>query len=263
MGSAAAVAFKDLAGSVIRLPLAFTLAFDDIEQKYRRTVLGPLWIVLGQAATIAGFVIVFSGLFQTDPQVYALYLAAGFPVWMLISSYLTDMPNTFIQARGFLESFELPWLIHIWRRSIGYVIVFAHQIVTLFAVMAFLGTPLRWEMLWTIPALLVVMVAGSGIGMLLGVLGGRYRDLQPAMGVAAGFLFFFSPVMWRAEQLQVNEWAVQYNPIYYMITLVREPLLGNAPSAHIWIGTGIAAVSLFVIGFITFWACRRRLYHWL
>jgi ABC-type polysaccharide/polyol phosphate export permease len=259
----ATVAFQDLMGSVYRLPLAFHLAVADINSKYRRTVLGPLWIVLGQAATIAGFVVVFSGLFNIDPRTYTLYLASGFPVWMLISSYLTEMPATFIQSRGFIESFELPWLIQVWRRSITYLLVFLHQIVTLFVAMVALGAPFHWEILYAVPAILIAMFAGSGVGLALAVFGARYRDLQPAMGVIAGFLFFISPVMWRAEQLDINRWVVQYNPLYYVITLVREPLLGRAPSEEIWLGAMIGAVIAMAIGLLCFWVSRRRLYHWM
>jgi ABC-type polysaccharide/polyol phosphate export permease len=261
--SPAAVAAQDLTGSILRLPLAFALALDDVYAKYRRTVLGPLWIVIGQAATVAGFVVVFSGLFQMDPRVYALYLAAGFPVWALLSSYLSDMPLTFINARGMMESYELPWLMHIWRRSIGYVLVFAHQLVTLFAVMAMMGVAPRPEMLLIVPALAVLMLAGSGLGLLLALFGARYRDLQPAMVVVSSFLFLFSPVVWRAEQLQVNEWAVQFNPVYYFLKLLRDPLMGQAPSPELWLGTSVAALVIFAIGFLAFYVCRRRLYHWL
>jgi lipopolysaccharide transport system permease protein len=182
---------------------------------------------------------------------------------MLISAYITEMPLTFIQARGLIESFELPWLTHIWRRSISYLLVFLHQIVILFLAMAILGAPPRWEMLYAAPALVIVLIAGSGLGMVLGVFGARYRDLQPAMVVVSGFLFFFSPVMWRAEQLRVNEWAVHYNPLYYMITLARDPLLGRVPSADIWIGASLAAVALVGAGFLCFLLSRRRLYHWM
>ncbi len=259
----ASVALGDLIGSVRRLPLAMTLALDDIHGKYRRTVLGPLWIVLGQVATIAGFVVVFSVLFNQDPGTYALYLAAGFPIWTLISYFLSDMPTTFIGAKGMIESYELPWLIHVWRRAFGYVLTFLHQIVPFFLVMAFLGVVPRPEMLYVIPALVVLILAGVGLGILLAIFGARYRDLQPAMAMAATFLFFFSPVMWRAEQLHINQWVVELNPLYYFIKLVRDPLLGVAPSADTWTGATAGALGVFLLGFVGFWLCRRRVYHWL
>jgi ABC-type polysaccharide/polyol phosphate export permease len=252
-----------MADSIRHFPLAIRLAVDDIEGKYRRTALGPVWIILGQVGLIAGFLMIFTVLFGIDRSSYAIYLAAGFPVWALISSYLTEMPNAFVQSRGYIESFELPWLLQVWRRSIGYLLIFAHQIVTLFVVMALLQTPPSWEMLLAIPALLIVSVGGVGIGIVLGVLGARYRDLHPTMGILTRFLFFFSAVMWRPEQLTQNRWLVDYNPLHHVMQLVRDPLMGVAPQPILWICTSLGAVLLLLIGFVTFWVCRRRLYHWL
>lgn len=262
MGTAE-VALQDLRDSIKRLPLAFGLAADDIQGKYRRTVLGPIWITLGQAATIAGFALVFSGLFRTSQTEYAFFLAASLPVWALISTYMIEMPVAFVQAKGFLESYELPWLTHIWRRSLGYLLVFAHQIITLIVVMALLRIPPRAEMLLAIPALVLVVVAGAGMGMFLAVVGARYRDLQPAMSILVSLLFFLTPVIWRSDQLPANEWIFLLNPLYYLVTLVRDPLLGHAPSSEIWVVASLITLSLFLLGFLTFSSSRGRLYHWL
>lgn len=270
------VAWRDLWGSLHRLPLAAWLALDDIHGKYRRTVLGPLWIVIGQGAMILGFAIVFSGLFRMDPATYLLYLAAGFPVWTLIAQFLTDMPMAFIGAKGVIESYELPWITHIWRRSFGYLLTFLHHILILFiaiAVMAVMSRqglfenapalPAPVNMLYVIPALLIVLVAGTGGGLLIAVIGARYRDLQPAMQVAASFLMLLSPVVWRADHLELNQWIVELNPIYYYLRIVREPLLGAVPPAHIWTVASTLAAGLFMAGFLAFMFSRRRLYHWL
>lgn len=264
----AAVAFRDLAGSVVRLPLALRLALDDIHGRYRRTVLGPFWITLAQAVTVAGFVFVYSELFHQEPRAYALYLAAGIPIWMLIANYLSDMPNAFISARGFIESFGLPWLVHIWRRSIGYALTFLHHLVTFFVVMVWFlaeGWPVPNPeiMLLAVPALFVLTIAGTGVGIMLAVFGARYRDLQPAAQMSAGFLFMFSPVMWRPEQIQAKEWVYQYNPLYYFIKLLREPLLGRMPSPGLWLGCSAGAMALFALGFLVYYLSRRRLYHWI
>lgn len=240
------------------------LALDDVHGKYRRTILGPLWITIGQAVTIAGFVVVFSGLFNQDPQGYAIYLAAGFPVWTFLAQYLVDMPNAFIASRGLIESYELPWLTHVWRRSIGYFLVFLHQLVTLFVTMALLDVQPNINMLYAVPAAAIVVLAGTGAGLLFAVLGARYRDLQPALQVAAGFLFLFTPVIWRSDQLQASvSWAYDYNPLYYYLTLLRDPLLGQLPEPRMWIVATAGAFGLFVLGFLVFLLSRRRLYYWL
>jgi lipopolysaccharide transport system permease protein len=260
---AAEVALRDFGGALRHFPLALRLALDDIQGKYQRTVLGPLWIVIGQAATVAAFGVVFSGLFRMDPETYVLYLAAGLPTWSLLASHLNEMPSAFIVDRGMIETYEIPWTTYVWRRSFGYILVFGHQILTLFVVMALLNHMPTVEMLYVLPALVIVNVAGVGVGLVLAVMGARYRDLQPAMGVVTGFLFLFSPVVWRPEQLEQNYWAVQFNPMYYFVKLVRDPLMGQPPEPSLLIATGLGAAALFGLGFIVFMLSRPRLYHWL
>lgn len=260
---AAESALRDLGGSLRRLPLALGLAADDINGKYRRTILGPLWIMLGQAAMIGGFTLVFSGLLGVSPGDYSLYLAAGLPVWALVSTFLLDMPMAFVNSKGFLESFEVPWLTHIWRRSFGYLLVFAHQIIILFVAMAWLQVSPSANMLYAIPGLLIVLIGGTGLGMLLSVVGARYRDIQYAMSILASFLFFLTPIVWRSRELPLNTWIFEYNPLFYLINVVRDPLLGEVPHADTWVIAAGCALLFFLLGFVSFWLGRGRLYHWL
>lgn len=257
------VALRDLQKSVVRLPLAARLAVDDIESKYRRTVLGPLWIALGQAATIAGFTLVFSGLFRSSPPEYALFIGAGLPTWTLIAAHLTDMPTALVAAKGYIESYEVPWLTHIWRRSLLYLIIFAHQIITFVVLLVVMQARVSVEMLLVIPGLLVTTVAGAGLGIFLAVLGARYRDLQHAMGMVSSPLFFMTPVIWRAQQLTNNEWVYHLNPLYYFVSIVRDPLVGHAPSAYVWIIACVLAAAFFTLGIAVYGWNRGRLYHWL
>lgn len=261
--TSAVVALRDLQKSIVCLPLALRLAVDDIETKYRRTVLGPFWIALAQAATIVGFTLVFSGLFRASPPDYALFIAAGLPTWTLISTHLTDMPAALVTVKGYIESYEVPWLTHIWRRSFQYLIIFGHQIITFAVLVVVLRAPVSVEILLVIPGLLIVTVAGVGMGIFLAVLGARYRDLQHAMSMISALLFFMTPVIWRATQLVTNEWIYIFNPLYYLASVVRDPLLGHAPSAEVWVIACAFAVAFFVIGVVIFSWSRRRLYHWL
>lgn len=257
------VGATDMAGSLARFPLALKLAGDDVHGRYRRTVLGPLWITLGQAAGIFGMTLVFAGLFGQDPRVFILYLAAGFPVWAMLSSYLSDTPTAFIQAKPWIEAYEMPWTLHILRRSLGYVLVLFHQLITLFVLMLVLNVPFSAQMLWAIPALFVVFVTGTSIGVVLAVLGARFRDLQPAMTVITSFMFVFTPIFWDRASLTSNTFVVHYNPLYYYVEVIRSPLLGRPIEAQVWIVTIIGAMVCLAAAVVAFSTGRKRLYHWM
>ncbi|CDX46173.1 Putative ABC-type permease protein (fragment) [Mesorhizobium plurifarium] len=78
-------------------------------------------------------------------------------------------------------------------------------------------------------------------------------------------LFYVTPVMWQIKTLpeSSSRYLVDFNPFYHLVTIVREPLLGEAPSMLSW-GVVIAMMALgwfFAIWF--FGRYRRRIAYWL
>ena len=63
-----------------------TLALMDISLRYRRTVIGPLWITLTLAATIASVGTVYAALFRQDIAAFLPPFAIGLIVWTLIAT---------------------------------------------------------------------------------------------------------------------------------------------------------------------------------
>jgi ABC-type polysaccharide/polyol phosphate export permease len=260
---AAGVAIADFAGAILRIPLAFRLASADIAARYQRTVLGPLWLTLGQAAGVVGFVLLFSQIFQTDDTSYPIYLAAGIPVFALITSFLADMPTSFIAAKGYLEAYDMPWLVHVFRRAFTYLIVFFHQMVVYVVLMAIMDVPLTPLMAYAPLGLLIVMVGGTGIGLFFAVVASRYRDVTPLLSVVTSFMFVFTPVFWSRANITANTFIVELNPIYYALEIIRRPLLGQAVPQEFWMGTSIGAGVCLTLGLAAFAIGRRRLYHWI
>ena len=76
-------------------------------------------------------------------------------------------------------------------------------------------------------------------------------------------LYLTTPIMWRRERLGDHTWIADINPVYHMISLVREPLLGHTPSAlSWWVAIGLAVVGN-MIGIALLGAFRRRIPLWL
>src|ERR1700686_2821463 len=76
------------------------LGWDDIRQRYRRSVIGPFWITLSMGIFILVLGVIYSRLFHTDLQTYLPYLTVGFVVWGFISASANDSCIAFIDARS-------------------------------------------------------------------------------------------------------------------------------------------------------------------
>src|SRR5262245_33855549 len=103
------------------------LGWQDIKQRYRRSVIGPFWITISYGAMVAGMGPLYGRLLQQDVSAYLPYLAVSFVVWFLISGIINDACNAFIGAEGYIKEVRLPLTVHVLRIVWRNVIIFVHN----------------------------------------------------------------------------------------------------------------------------------------
>jgi ABC-type polysaccharide/polyol phosphate export permease len=258
----ARLAVRDLSDGLRAIFIWRTLAANDVATRYRRTKLGPFWLTLSQAALIGGIGLSFSVIFARPLDEYIVYLAAGMTLWLFISSCLVEGPQAFLRGQPWMLAFEMPASVHIYRAVLTQIIIFAHHFVIYLAVAAFIKNPINHWTLLAVPGLILVTLAMTGIVMLLGVLGARFRDVQPAMAALVSMLFMFTPIFWERPFLRQHAWIADFNPVLHLLDVVRLPLLGQPPTALNWMAAGGIALVSMAVGAFAFVRSRRDLAYW-
>src|ERR1700761_226604 len=87
---AARVALDDFALSFKRFNLAAFLAWEDIRQRYVRTLLGPIWIILTNAIWFGVIGFVMANLFAQKIEDYLPFLVSGVITWSLIATCIGE-----------------------------------------------------------------------------------------------------------------------------------------------------------------------------
>ena len=72
---------------------------------------------------------------------------------------------------------------------------------------------------------------------LCGFVSTRFRDLQPLIASVIPLLFFLSPVLFKLKQAPELTWVMLLNPLTYLITIIRDPILGVLPEWYIYAGS--------------------------
>ena len=86
-------------------------------------------------------------------------------------------------------------------------------------------------MLLLIPGLIIIYMNAISYGLILAMVGSRYRDISQIIKSLIQVIFFITPVMWSPEVLgPQNHFIVDLNPFYAFLQLIRAPLLGSMPS---------------------------------
>jgi ABC-type polysaccharide/polyol phosphate export permease len=255
---------RDVALGLGRWRIWWRLAWHDIIQRYERTVLGPFWITLSVSFTVIGLGLVFSAIFHNDIQVYLPFLAAGLMGWTLISGIVSESSNVFIQAHQIIRSMAMPLTVHIYRMIARNVLVFGHHLIAFAVLVVVLDVPVNVNTLLLIPGVLLLAANGVWIGLVLALLGARFRDTGQIVSSIFQVLFFITPIMWMPNYIQGHRtYWIKGNPLYHAVEILRAPMLGQVPH---WTSYAVMAGFLVVgslAGFMMFRYFRRRVAYWI
>ena len=241
------------------------LSIHDVKNRYGRTVLGPWWLTIGTGIALTSIGFVWSALFGMELAKLFPYLTIGYVLWMMLSSFLIEGCSTFTNgvASNLQQSFLLPKSVHVYRLVGRAVISFAHNVaIFIVAALVFQISVNAWTLM-AIPGLIVFILNGVWISIVLGVLGGRLRDIEPLIASAMTLLFLISPFIWHADSLRGQRHLVDWNPIAHYLAIVRDPLLGSAPPVLSWIVVGGFTILGFGFAIYLFSRFKNRFAYWL
>ncbi len=115
-------AFSDIKDGFKQPELWGHLAWQDIKQRYRRSVIGPLWITISQGVIALGLGLLYSQLFGACRSgTFLPYITTGFIIWNFILGCLTDGTDTFIANEGLIKQLPAPLSVYalrtVWRQT--------------------------------------------------------------------------------------------------------------------------------------------------
>ncbi len=173
-----AYALSDLKRTMAMLPVAYYLARSDLKARYRRSMLGPLWLVLGTAVGVTGLGILWSVLLHENRATFIPSLTVGLVVWQLISGTVIESTRTFSNNYLLIRNLAIPFGFYPLQLIMRQVVNFAHNALVILAVL--LIYPPHWSAVqWLcLPGFLLVLGNLYWIALVLGMMGARFRDLK-------------------------------------------------------------------------------------
>ena len=219
-------ALQDLVNSIKMLPMSLFFAWGDTLARYHRSVLGPIWLVLGTAIGTIGLGILWAKLLHIELAMFIPSLAIGLVVWQLIAGSVIEGSTALIKNSKLIRNVKTPYLVFPVQVLLRQIINFLHNFSLVVLVLIVFPPSLNWSALLLIPNLFLVIMNLLWMILLLGMFAARYRDIEQLVTAAMPILFFLSPVIYQPEQLGAKAALVWINPFSYMISLLRYPLQG-------------------------------------
>ncbi|MBI3563086.1 MAG: ABC transporter permease [Gammaproteobacteria bacterium] len=256
-------AIKDLIQGLLSFRIWSMLAWQEIRQRYRRSTLGPLWLTLSTGIMILAMGPLYGGLFGQTLDSYFLYLATGIVSWQLISTTIQDSCLAFIGSEGFIKQLKLPLSLYVLRIIWKNLIIYLHTLVIVVIIYIFFPPPIPFQMLFFVFGIFLFSVNAIWVGIVVGLLCARFRDITPIVTSIVGVMFFITPIMWPVKMLGGRLLITELNPFYHFMEIIRGPIIGDQIQPISWIMVILITLFGYLFMLLLYSRFRARIAYWI
>ncbi|WP_293868635.1 glycosyltransferase [uncultured Alsobacter sp.] len=231
--------------------IAGALAWSDIRHRYARSILGPFWMTLQMSIMVAVLGSVLGHVSGGSAFERLPILAASLTAWMFFSGVILDATTALQDSASLIKDRALPPVTFLLQCTFRQGLFALHNACVPLLLWLVLTPHSLSGLLPAIPGLLLFAACTFGLGLLLGTLATRFRDLKPIIESTLTLGFLSSPIVWTPEMLNSAATVIRINPLTHLFAVWREPLftghLSTASLAVVLAGVGTLALASLVV----------------
>lgn len=240
------------------------LVINQFKQRYRRSLLGMGWMLVGPLLNTAVLSVAFTAVFRSSITQYPVYVMIGLIVWNFFAQTTTLGVDAAITGSGLLQRVYLPRSVFVIATLGGALITMAIALVGLLIVILVSGASLYPTWLLLPPAIAILALFTLGVTLLVATLAVFVGDVAHMYQLLVQALFFLTPIVYPAEIVPLGlRWLVQLNPASALVALFRELLYqGQLPSLATWLSAAAIALTALGLGWALFsWKADECVYY--
>jgi lipopolysaccharide transport system permease protein len=248
--------FRDVGASIRLWHIWIRLGLQDVRLKFRRSSIGPAWIFVNLAVLVLSIGFIYANLLGQQPREFIPYLTIGLILWQYLTNSIVEGGNAFVHSEGYIRQISLPIYVYILRFFVSISVTTLITLIAFALVAVIYRVPVGPGTLLAIPGLLMLMTTSLLLITIFAHLNTRFRDVAHMASVGMQVLFYVTPVIYPAALLTERRHltpVVEFNPLYHVIEVVRQPLLSASPAsaqnylAMLMIIAGLSVAAVTVI----------------
>jgi ABC-2 type transport system permease protein/lipopolysaccharide transport system permease protein len=215
------------------------------------------------AVMVVALGFLYAKLFQVPIHEFIPFLCIGLLVWGYVSSFLLEGGTLFVASETYIKQIRLPFSAYAYRSAWSKAIIFAHNFLIYFGVIAYFRIWPGSVALLAIPGFLLITLNGWMLSIILGMASARFRDIPQLVASLVQIVFFVTPIIWKPELLKDQMYLADWNPFHAFIEIVRAPLLGQVPPTFTYVlALAVTLVNAMVLA-LFFGRYRSRIPYWI
>lgn len=236
------------------------LTISDLKVKYQSSVLGFAWSLLNPLLMMLVLYVVFSNVFNSDQEHFALYLLIGIVSWRFLANGTSSSMKSIVGKPSLVTKVYIPRQVLVLSTVLSSFISSLLEFFVLFVLILAFGVQLSLNVLLFPFVYIVYFLLVYGLSLALAALYVYYRDLTQIWEVVLQLGFFLAPVVYPLTMVP-EEYLSLYmmNPVTVVMQIYREILLyAQTPSLVSLTYISVSAVIVLAVGWKIFKRLERR-----
>ena len=185
----------------IRWELLSQLVRKDLKTKYQGSTLGFVWSLANPLLQLGIYYVIFSIVIGNGVPDFHIYLMSGLLAFTAFSAAVTGASGSVLGNAGLVKKVRFPLLV-LPLSSVAFALVqFALQfpVLLLMALLSGVNPFDSPALLLVVPALALLVLFSTALGILVAALNVRYRDTSHFVEIAMLVWFWANPILYPAH----------------------------------------------------------------
>ncbi|WP_243226995.1 ABC transporter permease [Microbacterium sp. CIAB417] len=177
----------------------------DLKARYKDSALGFFWSLVRPLVQLAVYFVVMGQFLRAAESIpdFAVYIFSGLSVIGLFTEIVVGGTSSVLSNGGLVKKVYLPREVFPLSSVGSALFNFGIQLLVLLgATFLVLKPPLHWEIVYFVPALVLIVVYGTAFALLCSAVNVYLRDTQYLVEVITMLLFWASPIVYSWEMVK-------------------------------------------------------------
>ena len=235
--------------------LLIVLVYRDIQVLYKQAALGIAWAIIQPVFAVIVFSVIFGRVAQmpSDGIPYPVFAFAAVLPWTYFAEAVRRGGTGLVSDSDLVRKVYFPRLIIPLAGVIAPLLDFLIAFVILLGVMIWFGVMPSWRLLAVPPLLAIAALLALAIGLWLGPINVRFRDVKHTLPFMLQVWMYATPIVYPLSIIPAEwRWLYSLNPMVGVIEGFRWAVFGQGNPNLVAVGISLVVIGLLLIGGLMF-----------
>lgn len=232
----------------------------ELREQHFDSIFGQLWLVLNPLMLSAVYFLLIVIIGGSGGSTRYGHLTASLFLFYLVSNSLSGGVKSVTAGQRLILNTAFPRMMLPISATVIAFFKFIPTLLVFMIMRTLLGLPFGWEMLWSIPIILIALIFSLGVAILISTVNVYFRDIASFLPYLTRTFLYLSPILYEASALKPEFRVFQYlNPLFSIleswslsIVHAQTPQLSSMLTALAW------ALGVLLVGTYFFLSRERE-----